>query len=270
MEKRNDIQQLIEITDSQAEMHSSFLSEVSYRLSNALTDQECFQKLAELIVPAFADLATIAVLTNQGEIRRVALAHKDPTQAARMSVLLTDFPVQSDDSYSIPTVIHTGKPDYDFDADSHVEEYVKRYRNPQLGALYKSLRIRSRVCVPLVAHGQILGSLWTGTTETGRKLNEEDLRLAEKVAARAAQAVFHQIRYSNVSRDLERLKIEMDLKNSCISQIRHDVLSVLTTASLVAQVLSRGRKLEETPALAKKILNSIERAADILRKTRGI
>jgi hypothetical protein len=62
----------------------------------------------------------------------------------------------------------------------------------------------------------------------------------------------------------------MDLKNSCISQIRHDVLSVLTTASLVAQVLSRGRKLEETPALAKKILNSIERAADILRKTRGI
>jgi hypothetical protein len=62
----------------------------------------------------------------------------------------------------------------------------------------------------------------------------------------------------------------MDLKNSCISQIRHDVLSVLTTASLVAQVLSSGRRLEETPALAKRILNSIERAADILRKTRGV
>src|SRR4051794_37988970 len=55
----------------------AFLSEVSRVLSAALTDSECFHRMMELLVPKFADWASLAVIEMGKTIRRVASKHID-------------------------------------------------------------------------------------------------------------------------------------------------------------------------------------------------
>jgi GAF domain-containing protein len=105
------------------------------------------------------------------------------------------------------------------------------------------------------------------TSESGRRLDDEDVKLAEEVASRAALAAYHLLAYEKASRDLERLYVEMQVRETYLSQVRHDILNILTGAALSAEVIIQ-RNADRTGALAQRIKGAILRASDILRKTR--
>ncbi|MFL5812545.1 MAG: GAF domain-containing protein [Bdellovibrionia bacterium] len=261
--ERNQFQTLDQVAN-----RLSFLSEASRRLSSALTNQECFQELLELMVPAFCDFATISLMTERGEIKRVALAHMDPEKAKAANNLLNKYPPRLDDLIGPGNVIRTRKSEYDFHVDSHPGVHSHLLRYPELAQTVQMLKIRSRICVPMEAHGQILGALWMVVTDfSGRHFEDDDLKLAEEVASRAALSVFHLFAYERASKDLERLTVEREMRETFLGQVRHDALSVLTTATLSAQLIIRkdNGKLAE---LAGKIVTAIEKAAEIIRKTK--
>jgi GAF domain-containing protein len=246
----------------------SFLSEASRRLSFALTNQECFQELLELMVPAFCDFATISLMLENGEIRRVALLHSDPEKTRAASIILNKFPPRLDDPYGPGIVIRARQPEFDPHVDDRLEEIMREIRYPELVCTIRSLRIRSRVCVPMEAHGQVLGALWMAVTEeSGRRFDEDDLMFAKEVAGRAALSVYHLFAYERSTQDLERLKVERDVREEFLSQARHDALSVLTSATLSAQLIAR-KDQDKIGALAQKIIGAIDRAAEIVKKTK--
>jgi GAF domain-containing protein len=220
------------------------------------------------MVPAFCDFATISLMTEQGEIKRVALAHMDPEKAKAASNILNRCPPRLDDGIGPGNVIRTRKSEYDFHVDSHPEIYLGQIRYPELVQTIEKLKVRSRLCVPMEAHGQILGALWMVVTEdSGRRFEDDDLRLAEEVANRAALSVFHLFAYERASKDLERLSVEQEVRETFLGQVRHDALSVLTTATLSAQLIAR-KDPGKLGSLAARIVTAIEKAADIIKKTK--
>jgi GAF domain-containing protein len=245
-----------------------FLSEVSYQLSFALTDQECFQKLTELMVPALADMATIALLTEDQQIKRICVAHVDPEKAKMMSALLTEYPVRTDDVYSLPLVIRTRKSLFEPDADSHVDDDSKQLRYPGLAEMYRSLNVKSAICVPFEAHGQVIGSLWVATSVSGRRFQEDHLKLFEEIASRASPTALNMLRLSRTEKALDRLQLENEVRETFISQVRHDVLSALTAATLSAQLIAKGMAPDRDRTHAQRIINTINRASEILKRTR--
>jgi GAF domain-containing protein len=246
----------------------SFLTEVSRRLSFCLTDKEVFQQLTNLLVPAFADNAAISILKEDGTIERVAVTHANPEKSSQLRVLLTRYLPSLDDTFGTGHVIRTNKPEYDREFDSHYEEYRRNIRYPELFELIRLMEVRSYICVPCEAHQKILGALWLTTSDSDRRLEPEDLQLAQEVASRAALALYNQQRYDNATKAVELLRIERDVRETYITQVRHDVLSVLTTASLSAQLLEKSKTPEANARFAQRIKLSIEKAADVLRKTK--
>jgi GAF domain-containing protein len=154
------------------------------------------------------------------------------------------------------------------DADSHVDEEVARHRYPGLAEIYRSLNIKSEICVPFESRGQVIGSLWVATSVSGRRFQEDHLALFEEIANRASPTAFNMLRLSSTIKALDRLQLEKEVRETYIAQVRHDVLSALTAATLSAQLITKGTTPDRDKTHAQRILNTINRASEILKRTR--
>src|SRR5439155_567682 len=71
-------------------------------------------------------------------------------------------------------------------------------------ALLRELRLRSHLCVQLVARGRILGALTLLTAESGRRYTPGALAFAQDLADRAAQAIDNARLYREATEAAER------------------------------------------------------------------
>jgi PAS domain S-box-containing protein len=84
-------------------------------------------------------------------------------------------------------VLITGEPE--MMAEIPEELLERAARDERHGELLRKLELRSYMVVPLVARGRTLGAISFVSAESGRRYGEDDLRLAEELARRAALAV---------------------------------------------------------------------------------
>src|SRR5919201_2063008 len=63
-----------------AEQTSRFLAEASAALARLVDYESTLQKVARLAVPFFADWCTVDMLAPDGGLRRVAVAHGNPSK----------------------------------------------------------------------------------------------------------------------------------------------------------------------------------------------
>ena len=164
----------------------SLLAEVGRELSASLDFEHMLQRLAGLVVPELADYSIVDIFTEQGDIRRAAVAHR--TAAGRALLLeLQRHPPSLGSPEGVGLVMRTGEPllvtelkEGQFRAAAHDEEQFR---------LFSSLGAKSCIIVPLLAHGRVLGSLALAITEGDRHYGAADLTLAEELAQRAALAL---------------------------------------------------------------------------------
>jgi GAF domain-containing protein len=255
------IQRLNEATDKVL-----FLSEVSRVLSAALTDKECFHHLLNLVVPRMADWATLNIVNERGEIQRAGACTADPKKRPILDAVVNQYSPRLDDVTGSGYVISHAESE--FVPISRFEERLKEIGHPEWTETIKKLGIKSRITVPLKAHKTVLGALWLATSESGRIFTEHDLKLAEEIATRAASSAYHLMRYIRASRDIERLEIEMELREQYLSNLRHDILSVLTSAQLSAQLIQKTEDCDKKNDFARRIVEAINQVTDITRATK--
>jgi hypothetical protein len=70
------------------------------------------------------------------------------------------------------------------------------------------------------------------------------------------------LKYENASERLEKVVIELQMREKYFATIRHDVLSALTTATLSVSLIARKYKYDE---LSIRTLEALERIADAIR-----
>ncbi|MFN2543224.1 MAG: PAS domain S-box protein [Actinomycetota bacterium] len=169
-----------------ARERTEFLAEAGAVLASSLDHRKTLNKVVRLVVPRLADWCSVDVLED-GEIRSLAIAHAEEDLVERARELRRRWPPRLRDTRGATAVIRSGHSELFTNIPASILEEVARDEE-HLEAL-QSLGFRSAMVVPLTARGRTFGAVTIVSAHSGRLYDEDDLALAEELAARAAQAV---------------------------------------------------------------------------------
>ena len=164
-----------------------FLSRLSATFATSLEPKQILTSLANLSVPSFADWCAVDLRQPNGPIERLALVHVEPAKVQLISRLRERY--QNPQSSTSPTaVIRTGKAAIALNITDAMLVDVAKDDAERL-RLLRSLNLVSYLCLPLKVHGRTLGAVTMAMAESGRHFDDDDVRIAEDAASRAALAV---------------------------------------------------------------------------------
>jgi PAS domain S-box-containing protein len=227
-----------------------FMAEARPVLASSLDYATTLATVARLTLPGLADGCVVDLIDDDGEIRRVAQAHVNPSKES----LLQDLPFGMD-AGKIGTVLSTGQPAFYAEipvssrldsngSETPLDLHQGLHRLREIGA-------RSLISVPLRARGRTLGTITLFYGESGRYYRAADLALAEDLARRAALAIDNARLYRE-AQEASRIKDEF------LATVSHELRTPLNAVFGWARML-RTRPLD--PETSAQALETIERNA---------
>jgi PAS domain S-box-containing protein len=181
------MEQEARLVTERAARRASFLAEAQSVLSSTLDYEETLRNLVRLAVPQVADWCAIDMLAADGTLKRLALAHVDPEKERLAEEIERRYPTQPSADRGALKAVLTGRselmreiPEQLLDDAAEDDEHAR---------LIKRLGLRSAMIVPLLARDRALGAISFVSAESDLLFDENDLALAEDLAARAATAV---------------------------------------------------------------------------------
>ncbi|MDP8907527.1 MAG: PAS domain S-box protein, partial [Chloroflexota bacterium] len=249
----------------QAEEEQRFLAEAGAVLATSLEYDSTVARLVELTVPQLGDWCAIDTVDEDGSIRRLAVACRDPEIARLLDELPRRFPIDPNGSHPIAVVLRTGEPVLTPDLVAFLERMAD---NEEHLRLLRALRTQSRLTVPLVAHGQRLGAISFGFTGSERRHDRRDLVLAEEFAHRAALAIDNARLYHEAQAALEGTQRALGMRDQFLSVASHELRTPLTALKgqiqLAARRFQRGTA-EGVPELIRQADQQVERLTGLVR-----
>ena len=178
-----------------AEERQSFLAEAGWVLGSSLDYQQTLADVARLAVPRIADWCAVDIFVGD-RLERLALEHVDPLKLALARELEGAMLSASDAAGA--SAIRERQPVLIREIDDAALATFG-FDERQL-EIARTLAPRSYVTVPLVARGEVFGSISLVTAESGRIYGEDDLTLALELARHAAAAIDNARLYAEAER----------------------------------------------------------------------
>ena len=212
-----------------AERRTAFLASVQALLSESLDYADVASKLARLATESLADACVIDILDEQGELVRIARAHRDPAREELMLEIERAGLPRRDGNSPAAQVVRSGEPILFPDMS---EAVLRAASDDAVDArVSRELGIRTCLAAPLTARGRCFGAL-TFAAAGDRRYGEDDLRLAADLALRAAVALDNA--------DLYRKAHEaIAAREEFISVASHELYTPITSLSLALQSMRR-------------------------------
>jgi PAS domain S-box-containing protein len=187
-----------------AEQDARFLADASATLAAVVDYESTLQKVARLAVPFFADWCTVDMLDEGGTLRRLAVAHVDPSKVELAHELHRRYPPDPSEPRGTWDIIRTGRSKLVEISDDLLAATVTE---ADFLRILRELGLRSYMGVPLAVRDRILGVITFIAAESGRRYEAADLVVAEDLAHRAAVAIENARLYQAV-READRRKDE--------------------------------------------------------------
>jgi PAS domain S-box-containing protein len=237
-----------DVTEQQRiEDEQRFLAEVGPVLASSLDYEETMRRIAGLAVRDLADFCIVDIVEDDGWIRRVEVASRDPTRAWICDAL-KNMSFEPGRNYLFRAVVQTCRPvllqrpsQEMFAAFVHSEEYLRALRDAE---------IHSLVAVPLLVQGRLIGTLAFVSSTPARTYGPADVRLAEALAQRAALSI-------ESARLFRAARRATQLRDEVLGVVAHDLRNPLGAIMLQT---GRLRRREADPD-RRRSLEAIERAA---------
>jgi PAS domain S-box-containing protein len=178
-----------------AEERQQFLADAGWVLGSSLDYEQTLADVARLAVPRVADWCAVDIFVD-GKLERLALAHVDPSKVALAREL--QGTMLSAAGAAGASAIRAQEPVLVRDADADTLASFG-FDDKQL-EIARALAPRSYVTVPLIARGEVFGSISLVTAESERTYDEGDLALAQELARHAAAAIDNARLYAEAER----------------------------------------------------------------------
>ncbi len=209
-----------------------FMSEASELLTSSLNYEATLERLALLCVAALADYCLIDVVEDDGEMRRVATAHRDPAQKELVRALKS-YPPDARRAEGVSKVLRTGRPE--ISTELSAEKLRELTSDDEHRELLKRLGLKSYMTLPLRTRGRIVGALTFAVTgEAARAYTATDLTFAQELARRAALAIDNARLYS-------RAQEANKAKDEFLATLSHELRTPLTPIIGWLQMIRDGR-----------------------------
>jgi serine/threonine-protein kinase RsbW len=200
-EREQLVDQLLE-----ARRRNEFLLKATQVLSEVLDYSEMVERLAEVSVPVLADLCLIDIAEEDGQIRRMAARHADPTKRALTEELRSTYPPNPAVLHPTIEVMRTGHSMWSAYMD---DEFIRATSQDERHyEIVRLLGFESYMTVPL---GRLddrpLGTVTLVSAGSGRRFSEKDLGLAEQLATQVSSVVSGARAYERerrISHELQR------------------------------------------------------------------
>jgi serine/threonine-protein kinase RsbW len=167
--------------------------------------RDMVSKLAQVSVPVLADLCLIDILSEQGQIERMAAWHADPAKRALTERLRDGYPPDPNGNHPSIEVMRSGQSLW---AAEMSDEFLRATSHDKRHfSILKELEFTSYMTVPLQVRDRILGTVTLVSAGSGRRFDEEDLTLAEQLAAQVGSVVDRARAYDQerrISHELQR------------------------------------------------------------------
>jgi PAS domain S-box-containing protein len=206
-----------------------FVAEAGEVLGSSLDYAATLATVARLVVGELADWCIVDVVEGTA-IRRVSVAATDPDQQRALEELRDRFPPSWDSPQPAARALREGKPVV-FETFSP-ERLAETVYDADHLALMLRLDPHSAVAVPLIARGQTLGAITVAWSRSGRVYEEDDLKLIEDVARRAAVAVDNTRLYAAERAAGTRLRFLAEASSTLASSLDYE-----TTLQNVAKLV---------------------------------
>jgi signal transduction histidine kinase len=227
----NMVGTLLDVTARQRETERQrFLADATSLLATTLDDREIFDWITRLAVPTLGDWAAVDLVMPDGTIERVAVTHKDDGKAELVKEVARRFPPDPNQATGPRAVIRSGKPELISHASPEMIDRLSR--SDAHTAMMRQMGIESYVCVPLIAHGEVLGAFSIVSTHPGRRFDAADLDLALDLAQRAALNVDNARLYKQ-SLDSAKQRERM------LAVVAHDLRNPLNAIVVAGSLLTR-------------------------------
>ena len=211
-----------------AEQTQRFLIEASTVLTASLDYESILADFVRLAVSHLADWCALDVYAEEGSIRRYVLA--DTSKDRNSQVALSEWHgAAADVSFGPAQVLRTGQSEIMPQLSDEIlaalaeDEHLDFLRLPGAG---------SAMVVPLTVRGRTLGAITLVRSGGERRYREEDLRLAEDLARRAALAVDNALLYREAQQALHA-------RDAFLSVAAHELKTPTTLILAHAQLLQR-------------------------------
>ncbi|MEV6837804.1 SpoIIE family protein phosphatase [Streptomyces sp. NPDC051133] len=177
----------------------ALIADASARVGTTLDVEQTARELAEIAVPALADVVAVDVLDSALSCRRMrrpdngpelfralALKADHPTDALRAADPPGDLATYDGDRL-VTLCVHTGRPVLVPRVEA--QDLPRIARDAEAGTLLAQAGVHSYLAVPLIAHGEVLGALDLKRTDNPAPFDQDDVVLAGELAGRAAVAI---------------------------------------------------------------------------------
>ncbi|GGT85230.1 MULTISPECIES: SpoIIE family protein phosphatase [Streptomyces] len=187
-------------TDADRARHRlALVADASVRIGTTLDLEQTARELADVAVPALADMAAVDVLDSALSGHRTPASHEGPAVFRALAVAAA-YPTEAagaadppgrlahyDADRLVTRCVNTSRPVM----VPHVEEADLSLiaRDPRAAALLARAGVHSYLAVPLIARGEVLGALDLVRARNPLPFTHDDATLAGELAARAAVCI---------------------------------------------------------------------------------
>ncbi len=223
------------------------------------------------VAEGIGDLATIGLISDNGELLELAsIYHTDPEAQRMMADLLCSFPQRVDEGLS-KEPLRTGKP---LRISVFPMEQLRAVIKPEYAPYLDQYGIHSLMIAPLRVQNRVLGTLGVLRGTPGRPYSKDDLVMLQELADRAALAI-ENARLYEAAQDAVRLRDQFLQVSS------HELKTPLTTMLGNVQLMQRRaqregdlseryhRSLQVIELQSRRLSTLVNELLDISRIQRG-